>query len=275
MTDAPLRLLVIGAHPDDCEVKAGGLTAIYRDLGHQVRFLSMTNGATGHHDIGGIELALRRRRESDAVSEAEGLEYEILDIHCGELEPSVANRKQLIREIRECEPDLVLTHRPWDYHPDHRYTGMLVQDASYILTVPNMVPLTPHLQRMPVIMYLYDNFAKPIPFQPDIVVDIDAVIDRKLHMLHCHTSQMYEWLPYNRNGLDKVPDDEASRREYLANERLPQFVEVAQRHRDRLVALYGVQKGNNTKYAEAFETCEYGAALTAEAKKRLFPFLPS
>ena len=274
MAASSLRLLVIGAHPDDCEVKAGGLTAIYRDLGHQVRFLSMTNGATGHHEVGGIELALRRRQESEAVAAAEGIDYTILDIHCGELEPSVANRKEVIRQIRDYQPDLVLTHRPWDYHPDHRYTGMLVQDASYILTVPNMVPLTPHLQRMPVIMYLYDNFKKPIPFQPDIAVDIDAVIERKLDMLHCHTSQMYEWLPYNRNELDKVPADEAGRREYLANWRLPQFVEVAQRHRDRLVGLYGVEKGNNTRYAECFEACEYGAALTADAKKRLFPFLP-
>ena len=274
MSDTFLRLLVIGAHPDDCEVAAGGITAIYRDLGHQVHFLSMTNGATGHHDIGGIELAVRRRQEADAVAAANGIDYTILDIHCGELEPSVANRKEVIRQIRAYQPDLVLTHRPWDYHPDHRYTGMLVQDASYILTVPNMVPLTPHLQRMPVIMYLHDNFKKPIPFQPDIAVDIDAVVDRKLDMLHCHTSQMYEWLPYNRNELDRVPDDEAGRREYLANWRLPFMVDVAQRHRDRLVALYGVEKGNNTRYAEAFEACEYGAALTADAKARLFPFLP-
>ena len=274
MSDTPLRLLVVGAHPDDCEVRAGGLTAMYRDLGHEVYFLSMTNGATGHHDMGGVELARRRREEADAVAAANGIEYTILDNHCGELEPSVANRKEVIRQIRQIQPDLVLTHRPWDYHPDHRYTGMLVQDASYILTVPNMVPLTPHLLRMPVIMYLYDNFKKPIPFQPDIAVDIDAVVDRKIDMLHCHTSQFYEWLPYNRNELDKVPDDEAGRREYLANWRLSQMVEVAQRHRDRLVALYGVEKGNNTRYAEAFETCEYGAALTADAKARLFPFLP-
>ena len=271
--DAQLRLLVIGAHPDDCEVKAGGLASLYAGLGHRVRFVSLTNGATGHHEIGGIELARRRREEADAVAAGAGLEYEILDNHTGELEPSVANRKQVIRLIREFDPDLVLTHRPWDYHPDHRYTGMLVQDASYILTVPNMVPLTPHLQRMPVIMYLGDTFRKPIPFEPDVVVDIDAVVDRKLEMLHCHTSQMYEWLPYNRGELEKVPADEAGRRAYLTAWRRGAMEQVAADHRARLRELYGEAHGARVQCAEAFETCEYGAALTEDRRARLFPFV--
>jgi LmbE family N-acetylglucosaminyl deacetylase len=269
----PARLLVIGAHPDDCEVKAGGLACLYRDAGHDVCFVSMTNGATGHHEVGGIELARRRQAEAAAVAEVSGVEYVVLDNHTGELEPSVANRKDLIRLIRSWAPDLVLTHRPWDYHPDHRYTGMLVQDASYILTVPNMTPLTPHLERMPVIMYLSDTFAKPLPLEPDVVVDIDGVLERKLDMLHCHTSQMYEWLPYNRGDLAQVPADEAGRRDYLRQWRTRYDHGMAERFRERLAALYGPQRALRVGHAEAFETCEYGAPLTDEARARLFPFV--
>jgi len=268
----PLRLLVIGAHPDDCEVKAGGLAALYAALGHCVRFATLTNGATGHHAIGGVELARRRRDEALAAAAVLGIEYEIFDNHTGELEPSVANRKQVIRLLREFGPDLVLTHRPWDYHPDHRYTGMLVQDASYIITVPNMLPLTEHAERMPVIMYLGDTFQKPLPLDPDVVVDIDAVIETKLDMLHCHASQMYEWLPYNRGELDTVPADEEGRRAFMAERRLGAFAATADRYRDRLVELYGRDRGERIQYAEAFETCEYGAALTPEKRALLFPF---
>lgn len=268
----PLRLLVIGAHPDDCEVKAGGLAALYAGLGHRVRFVALTNGATGHHESGGVELARRRRDEALAAAAPLGIEYEILDNHTGELEPTVANRKVVIRLLRDLEPDLVLTHRPWDYHPDHRYTGILVQDASYIVTVPNMMPLTDHLERMPVIMYLGDTFQKPLPLDPDMVVDIDGVIDAKLDMLHCHASQMYEWLPYNRGQLDRVPAGDTGRRVWMAEQRLAAFAATADRHRDRLVELYGPERGEAVRYAEAFETCEYGAALAAAARKRLFPF---
>lgn len=273
MSDTPPRLLVIGAHPDDCEVKAGGLATLYVDAGFRVCFVSLTNGATGHHEIGGIELALRRQQEAAAVAETAGIEYIVLDNHTGELEPTVPNRKEVIRLIRNWQPDLILTHRPWDYHPDHRYTGMLVQDASYILTVPNMTPLTPHMLRMPVIMYLSDTFQKPLPLAPDIIVNIDAVLERKLDMLHCHTSQMYEWLPYNRGELDAVPADEAGRRQYLRQWRTTYDAGVADRYRKQLSELYGVERGAAVGHAEAFETCEYGSQLTAERRRRLFPFI--
>lgn len=269
------RLLVVGAHPDDCDGKAGGLAALYSQLGFPVRFVSLTNGATGHHEIGGVELARRRFAETQAAAAVIGIEYHVLDNHTGELEPSVANRKQVIRLMREFGPDLVLTHRPWDYHPDHRYTGMLVQDASYIVTVPNMCPLTQHLQHTPVIMYLSDPFRKPIPLEPDVVVDIDPVIEAKLDMLHCHASQMYEWLPYNRGTLDQVPAEDSDRRAWMAEQRLQGFAGTAEGYRRQLVDTYGAEHGKAVQYAEAFETCEYGAQLTWERRTRLFPFLPA
>lgn len=272
MADEKLRLLVFGAHPDDCDIKAGGLALLYADAGHHVRFVSVTNGATGHHEIGGIELARRRYDEAQAVARLAGIEYQVLDNHTGELEPTVTNRKQIIRLMREFQPDLILTHRPNDYHPDHRYTSQLVQDASYIVTVPNMVPLTPHLERMPVIAYLSDGFQKPWPFTPDVAISIDAVLERKIAMLHCHVSQMYEWLPYNGGHLAEVPTGDAARRDWLGRRRSPDFAATADRHRELLGRLYGAERGAAIQHAEAFEACEYGARLTLERVQRLFPF---
>src|SRR5579884_6894 len=173
MADSPLRILVFGAHPDDPDASAGGVAALYGRQGHQVKFVSLTNGDAGHHEIGGVGLARRRYAETQAVANVLGLaEYQVLDNHDGELEPTLANRRQVIRIIREFEPDLILSPRPNDYHPDHRYTSILVQDAAYMVTVPNIVALTDHLRKNPVIAYVSDTFRKPYPFSPDVVVDV-------------------------------------------------------------------------------------------------------
>src|SRR5207302_1225189 len=179
----PLRLLIIGAHPDDADYHAGGTAALYRAAGHAVKMVSLTNGNAGHH------------------------------LHPG---PELASRLQVIRLIRAFRPDLVLTHRPNDYHPDHRYTSQVVQDAAYMVTVPAVAPDTPHLARDPVIAYLPDDFQKPYPFQPSVVVDIGNVFDRMVAMLHCHTSQFYEWLPFHDGYLDQVPAEENARLAWLA-----------------------------------------------------------
>src|SRR5258708_268330 len=136
----PLRLLIIGAHPDDADYSAGGTAALYRAAGHRVRMVSLTNGDAGHHVIYGQELAERRRLEARAAGGIIGATYDTLDNHDGQLLPTLENRWQVIRLIRTEQPDLVLTHRPNDYHPDHRYTSQLVQDAAYLVTVPPIVP---------------------------------------------------------------------------------------------------------------------------------------
>jgi len=274
MVDGRLHVLVFGAHPDDCEGKAGGLAAKYADLGHRVKFVSHTNGATGHHEIGGVELARRRYEEAQAAARVLGIEYDVLDNHTGELEPTVHYRKEVIRIIRGFEPDLVMSHRPYDYHPDHRYSGMLVQDAAYIVTVPNMCPLTASVRINPVIMYLGDGFQRPIPLRPDIVLDIDDVVERKLDALHCHESQMYEWLPYNSGNLDEVPEGDADRRAWMGERRAQAFQRIADTYRDRLVEIYGETRGEAVRHAEVFEVCEYGSALGEARRKTLFPFLP-
>lgn len=269
-----LKVLMIGAHPDDCDMKFGGCAALYSQLGHQVKLVSVTNGSTGHHVIGGVELAKKREDETRRSSEVLDIEYEVLDIQSNELTPSLPFRKQMIRLIREYHPDLMVTHRPNDYHPDHRYTSQLVQDAAYTLTVPGVCPLTAHMQKDPAIVYCHDNFQKPYPFQPEVAVAIDDVIEKKLDMLHCHASQVYEWLPYNRGHLDEVPEGDAARREWLGTQYKPYSEGVADMARSRLIEIYGEERGNSVQYAEAFEGCEYGAPLTEENRAELFPFLP-
>ncbi|HEU5101694.1 MAG TPA: PIG-L family deacetylase [Roseiflexaceae bacterium] len=272
MAEDRLRVLVIGAHPDDSDFGAGGVAALYARQGHQVLFVSVTNGDAGHHQSGGALLAQRRRAEARSAGAAIGIEYQLLDIHDGELLPTLENRRRIIELIRTFRPDLVMSPRPNDYHPDHRYTAQLIQDAAYMVTVPNVCAFVPHLPRNPVIVYMSDTFQKPYPFAPDVVVSIDEVVEQKVDMLDAHVSQVYEWLPYNGGYLDQVPAGPQERRAWLRQHMDERMRRDAERYRELLIARYGEQAGRAVQYAEAFESCEYGAPLTEQNVKRLFPF---
>jgi LmbE family N-acetylglucosaminyl deacetylase len=263
--------MMIGAHPDDCDFSAGGCAALWRRAGLEVCFLSATNGDAGHHQQGGGALAQRRAAECRAAGEVLGIAYTALDLHDGELVPSLENRRAIIRAIRGFAPDLLLTHRPCDYHADHRYTSLLVQDASFLLTVPNLCPDVPALADLPVIAYTFDAFAKPAPFAPDLAVDIGPVLDDKTRMAHCHASQVYEWLPWL--GRYEVPATPDERLAWLAANVAARSRRVAEHCRAALVSQYGPARGAAVTAAEAFELCEYGADLTAERRRLLFPFL--
>ena len=270
-TDGKLNVIAFGAHPDDCDQRAGGVAAKYAALGHRVRFVSVTNGDAGHQTEGGGALAARRRAEAREAGRRIGIEYVVLDNHDGQLTPTVDVREQIIRQIRQWNADLVLAPRPNDYHPDHRYTGVLVQDAAYMVVVPNIASDTPALRKNPVFMYFEDGFEKPAPFRPDVAVSIDEVIEKKIDMLDAHVSQMYEWLPWVANALEKVPADAAARRRWLretAAETPTPAVKAA------LVKWYGAEKGNAIRNAEAFEICEYGTRPDEATIRKLFPFLP-
>ncbi|MFN4258717.1 MAG: PIG-L deacetylase family protein [Gemmataceae bacterium] len=274
MPDRPLRLLIIGAHPDDADYSGGGIAALYRAAGHDVKMVSMTDGRSGHHQMSGLELAQRRRAEAAASGAVIGATYDVLENPDGALLPTLENRYQVIRLIRAFQPDLLLTHRPNDYHPDHRYTSQLVQDAAYLVTVPPVVPEVPHLRRDPVIAYLPDNFQKPYPFRPTVVVDVGPVLNQIVEMLHCHQSQFYEWLAYNHGYMEQVPDGDAARKNWLAEQVKKRLRPYADRYRDLVIQTYGPERGSKIEYIEAFEPCEYGAPLDDAAKKRLFPFMP-
>jgi LmbE family N-acetylglucosaminyl deacetylase len=274
VAEEPLRILVIGAHPDDADIKAGGTAAKWSSLGHVVRLVSLTNGQAGHQSLYGPQLAVRRLAEARAAAATIGAVYEVLDHPDGELDDRLEFRQELIRLIRSFRPDLMITHRSTDYHPDHRFAGLLVQDASYLLTVPAICPELPHLPACPVILYFSDAFTRPCRFEPHVVVDIEAEFDRLVAMLHCHQSQFYEWLPYNAGYLDQVPEEDEARRRWLAA-RLRQRIEpLADRYRDLVVRTYGADHGGRIRTIEAFEVSEYGAPLDAQARARLFPFLP-
>lgn len=270
----PLRILIIGAHPDDCEIKAGGVTAFYRAAGHQVKFVSVTNGEAGHQSLPPEELKAVRKAETDAVSRLMGIEYEILGNRDGRLLPTLEARFELIALIRRYNPDLILTHRPNDYHPDHRATSMLVCDAAYMVIVPHIVPEVPALRVNPVIAYLSDHFQRPVPFAPSIVIDIEPVLESVLDQMTCHKCQFFDWLPYTLRQEQNFPTDPAAQREYLKKFYVGFNGPLADRYRDLVIATYGEERGRKIRFIEAFEPCEYGSPLTEANKKILFPMLP-
>ena len=266
-----LRIIAFGAHPDDCDIRAGGTAAKWAAMGHLVKFVSVTNGDAGHQSEGGGALARRRRAEAMEAGKRLGIaEYEVLDNHDGELLPTLAVREQIIRRIRQWNADLVLGPRPNDYHPDHRYTGILVQDAAYMVVVPNICPDTPPLRRNPVFMYFEDRFERPNPFRPDIAVDITDVWEKKLDALDAHVSQMYEWLPWVDGILPQVPKDPVARRQWLAKTRRGTITPAV---RAALVKWYGAARAKEIRYAEAFELCEYGRRADEAELRRLFPMV--
>jgi LmbE family N-acetylglucosaminyl deacetylase len=273
--DEPLKLLILGAHPDDAEFHSGGLAAIYRKLGHLVRFVSLTNGEAGHHECFGPELVNIRWAEAQAAAEVIGAECAVWDHPDGQLLPNLALRWQVIAELRRYAPDLVLTHRTNDYHPDHRAVGHVVRDASYLITVPAIVPEAPICRRVPVVAYLPDRFAKPTPLAGDVVIDVTGEIEAILGMLACHRSQVFEWLPFNRGLLDQVPRGEAAKMDWLRAWYLPMLRPAADRYRSELIAAYGPVRGSAIEYAEAFEVSEYAAPLDAAQRRRLFGFVES
>ena len=149
----PLRIIAFGAHPDDAELKAAGVAALWAAQGHAVKFVAMTNGDVGHFEMAGGPLAQRRYAEVQECARILGIKTEVLDIHDGELMPSLENRKTVARLIREWQADIVLAHRPNDYHPDHRYTGVLADDAAVVVAAPFVVPDTPPTPRNPLFLY--------------------------------------------------------------------------------------------------------------------------
>lgn len=267
---SPVRIIMIGAHPDDCDQKGGGTAILLASMGYAVKFVSVTNGDAGHQSEGGGVLAKRRLAEAREAGKRFGVEYDVLSNHDGELLPTLDVRLQIIRKIREWNADVVIAPRPNDYHPDHRYTGVLVQDAAYMVAVPNVAADTPPLKKNPVFLYFQDFFQRPNPFRPDIAIDISAVFDKKIHAMDAHESQFYEWLPWIGGYLDKVPADKVERKKWLAANRA---VRITPEVRAKLEAAYGKEKAAQVQHAEAFEICEYGMQPGEKDIQRVFPML--
>ena len=276
--DGKLRIIFFGAHPDDPEYKAGGTAAKWAKLGHHVKLVSMTNGDIGHWKSAGGPLALRRKAEAAAADKVLGVTSEVLDIHDGELMPTLDNRRTVVRLIREWRADIVISHRPWDYHPDHRYTGVLVQDAAYMVTVAYFCPDSPPLKKNPLFLYSSDRFKSPYPFRADIVVSVDDTFELKLDAIHELASQAYEGgADGNEERYTAVPPAEnvAARKDWLRKRWSVRQADEAERFRAQLTneRRYGAEKGAVVKFAEAFEICEYGLQPSEAEIHKLFPFL--
>jgi LmbE family N-acetylglucosaminyl deacetylase len=271
--DGKLRIICFGAHPDDCELKAAGVALLWAAQGHHVKFVSVTNGDIGHWREAGGPLARRRRAEVERAAQILGITTQVLDIHDGELLPTLDNRRTITRLIRDWKADIVMSHRPNDYHPDHRYTGVLVQDAAFMVTVPFFCPDTPALKNNPVFLFYPDGFRKPNPFRPDVAVAIDSVIEKKLAALETLESQFYEGGALGSADLmPKDPRKQQERRRQVRAAHAERSQAVARRHRATLADWYGKERAARVEYAEAFEVCEYGRQPNRAELARLFPF---
>ncbi len=264
------NVVVIGAHPDDADGTAGGTAIKFARLGYHVLFVSLTNGDAGHFEKGGGALAKIRRAEAQEAAKRFGVTYKVLDNHDGELMPDLDIRMEVIRLIRGWNADIVIGPRPYDYHPDHRNTAIVVQDAAYMVMVPDIAPDTPPLRKNPVFLYAQDRFQKPCPFNPDISIDISDVYKDKIYAMAAHRSQFFEWLPWVSGKLDQVPQGEKERLEWLAAQRKRP---VSPAVRECLIKWYGSEKGNAVTDAEAFEICEYGRIPDDSEIRTLFPML--
>jgi LmbE family N-acetylglucosaminyl deacetylase len=271
--DRKLNIICFGAHPDDCELQASGVGAMWAAQGHHVKFVSVTNGDVGHWREAGGPLALRRKHEVEQAAKILGTTVQVLDNHDGELMPTLENRQKIIRLIRQWHADLVFSPRPNDYHPDHRYTGILVQDAAYMVTVPFVCPDVPALKNNPVFLYYTDSFKKPTPSVADIVVSIDPVIDKKLDALGAIESQFLEGgANGNESYIPKTPEQRPRRIAQVRQNFEARNRGVASRYRKELAEWYSPDQVQQIKYAEAFEICEYGRRPDHEELKKLFPF---
>jgi LmbE family N-acetylglucosaminyl deacetylase len=271
--DGKLRIIIFGAHPDDAEYRGAGVALKWAKMGHHVKLVSATNGDIGHWQIAGGPLAQRRRKEVMEVGRRLGVTTEVLDIHDGEILPTLENRRIITKLIREWNADLVITNRPNDYHPDHRYTSILVQDSAYMVTVPFFGPDVPALKKNPVFLYASDAFQRPNPFRADVAVGIDDVVEPTLDALLVMESQIHEGGANGYVGL--YPEDETGRqrrREEVRRDLAKRYAGYADTYRDALVKFYGEGRGRKIRYAQVFEVCEYGRQPSRDELKEMFPF---
>jgi LmbE family N-acetylglucosaminyl deacetylase len=271
--DGKLRVIIFGAHPDDAEYFGAGVAMQWAKLGHHVKLVSATNGDIGHWQMAGGPLAIRRTKEVMEVARRLGVTTEVLDNHDGEILPTLENRRTFTRLIRQWNADVVIANRPNDYHPDHRYTSILVQDSAYMVTVPFFTPDVAPLKKNPVFLYASDHFRRPNPFTADVAVAIDDVIDPTLDALLVMESQIHEGGANGHAGL--YPADEAGRqrrRDEVRTDLRKLYSGYANRYRDALIKFYGEERGRKVRYAQAFEVCEYGRQPSRDELKKIFPF---
>lgn len=263
MENQKLRIMAVGAHPDDCDFTLCGITSKLAAQGHTVHFLSLTNGNAGHYAMHGKALADRRMVEAQASAQLLNVSYDNMGIDDGRLMPSLENREALMRKIRRFVPDVILTNRPCDYHPDHRSVSVLVQDCSYLLGVPNICPDTPAMEKAPAILFWGDRFQEPLPFRPDLVIPTDAYRDLLLKVIFCHASQSMEWLIWMDGEREKAFLPLNERMDYVTRIFRAMPSTVTPLIKEKLQKQYGAEIADKVSYVECLQQSEYGAPLSS------------
>ena len=259
------RILVLGAHPDDAEFFAGGFLASHAERGSAISIVSVTNGQSGHHEMPSDRLVERRRREAAASGALLNASYVTWDFPDGYLQPTLDLREAIIRTIRDFQPSLVLTHRPFDYHPDHRAVGQAVQDASYMVLVPKIAPGHPTPAREPIVAYMVDLFTRPCSFRADVVIDVSPYLERVIDLLSCHESQFFEWMPWIDRSEHEVPGEKGyAQRQWLRSWYLKRTLH-------RIDRFWNSAWGPAPELLEAYEISEYAGRPNDELLNRLFP----
>lgn len=220
------KILLFCAHPDDAELCAGGTIIKFINKGFDVKIIVMTNGNVGNNGVDIDKTSNIRRKEMNNASKFMKCDIKCLDINDGEIMPCLKYRKLIIDEIRDYKPDIIMTHRENDYHPDHRYTSILVQDSLVLICSENYNPKLPALNYTPITLFFWNRFTKPTPFSFDIVCDVSKTFNDKIKALSIHQSQFK-----NYDECKLVLDD--------INNDLKKCFNV------------------DYKYIEAFEICEY------------------
>lgn len=269
MNGKTYTILSIGAHPDDADTSAGGLLLKLRDKGWNINLLSVTDGSAGMYDISrcGEELAKIRKGEAAASGKILGGTYDVWDLPDARLTVDIPNRERMIRYIRKLRPDVIITNRPGDYHPDHRAAATLVADASYLLTVPYVCSDVPALDYELAILYWSDGFQTPYPSKADVVVPIDGYEEEKLQLACCHECQYFDWMYWP----DRM-DHRQWPREKQVEELRQRYLEADHENRNKkevdevLRKNFGAEKAAEIKSAEFYEICEFGGALPEAVK---------
>lgn len=234
-----MRVLAIGAHPDDIEIACSGTLAKCIKRGDTVIVCHVSSGSLGHVVIQPDELRLIRANEAKKAGALAGVE-EVICAGFDDLEifDTKEARDKIVDIIKYANPDLIITHDPNDYMPDHTTVSKLVFDASFTATLPNYKSKYKQPAKM-VPLYYMDTLAG-VNFNPTEYVDITEEIDLKLQMLNCHESQVV-WMR-DHDGID-----------------FADMVKTISKYR-------GYQCG--AAYAEAFRQCQVYLKGTT---KRLLP----
>ncbi len=187
----PKRVLAVGAHPDDIEIQCAGTLTRYKQMGAEVSIAIATDGSAGHMFIPALELAEIRKREASSAAERIGASFFWLGYHDELLFEDIPTRMAFVELIRLTCPDVILTHFPEDYHPDHRVTSRLIFESSFLASLPNIKTESPaHLLVPP--LYYFDTMGG-VNFFPTEYVDITDTFQSKREMLACHSSQV-KWM---------------------------------------------------------------------------------